>query len=39
MDLQEDMEYGILIFLRAALARLIAVSDALKWNASFSEVG
>ena len=35
MDLHEEMEYGIPILLHAALARLIAVSDALKWKASF----
>ncbi len=35
MDLHEKMGYSILILLHAALARLIAVSDALKWKASF----
>ena len=34
-DLHDDMEYFIPIFLQAALARFIAASDALKWNASF----
>lgn len=31
----DDMEYFIPIFLQVALARFIAASDALKWNASF----
>ena len=35
MDLHEEIEYGISILLHAALARLIAVSDALKWKANF----
>ena len=35
MDLHEEIEYGIPILLHAALARLIAVSDALKWKANF----
>ena len=34
-DLHDDMEYFIPILLQAALARFIAASDALKWNASF----
>lgn len=35
IDLQDEMEYGIPILLHAAFAILIAVSDALKWKASF----
>ena len=34
-DLQEDMEYVTPNLLHAALAKLMATNDALKWKSSF----